>query len=427
MSAYETKSMEELRDLERSLEQQYAVCKERKLKLDMSRGKPCPEQLDLSSGLLDAVNSAGGWIARDGTDARNYGGLDGLPETKELFAELLDVRPEEILVGGTSSLTLMHDTVARAMLHGVRGSELPWSRLPKVKFLCPSPGYDRHFAICELFGIEMVVIDLVEGGPDMDRVEALAAEDDSIKGIWCVPKYSNPDGGTYSDETVGRLASMKTKAADFRVFWDDAYTVHHLTDRPDPLRNMLEACKDAGNADRVFIFSSTSKISFSGAGVAVMAASVDNLNTIRKQLSVQTIGPDKLNQLRHVKFFQTKPRVLEHMAMHADILRPKFELILLTLEAELGGKRIATWTKPNGGYFISLNTLDGCAKEVVRLAAEAGVTLTQAGATFPYGHDPRDRNIRIAPSYPSLAELERALEVLCLCVRLVSVKRLLAG
>lgn len=427
MSAYETKSMEELRDLERSLEQQYAVCKERKLKLDMSRGKPCPEQLDLSGGLLDAVNSVGGWIARDGTDARNYGGLDGLPETKELFAELLDVRPEEILVGGTSSLTLMHDTVARAMLHGVRGSELPWSRLPKVKFLCPSPGYDRHFAICDLFGIEMIVIDLVEGGPDMDRVEALVADDDSIKGIWCVPKYSNPDGGTYSDETVGRLASMKTKAADFRVFWDDAYTVHHLTDRPDPLRNMLEACKDAGNADRVFIFSSTSKISFSGAGVAVMAASVDNLNTIRKQLSVQTIGPDKLNQLRHVKFFQTKARVLEHMAKHADILRPKFELILRTLEAELGGKRIATWTKPNGGYFISLNTLDGCAKEVVRLAAEAGVTLTQAGATFPYGHDPRDRNIRIAPSYPSLAELERALEVLCLCVRLVSVKRLLAG
>lgn len=411
--------------LNESLLEKYEGCKSRNLSLDMSRGKPCPEQLDLSDGMLDCLSSRDGLKAQDGTDARNYGGLDGLPETKELFSQLLEVSPLEIMTGGNSSLAMMHDSISRAMLHGVYGSKTPWGKLPAVRFLCPSPGYDRHFAICELFHIEMIVVDMLDDGPDMVQIEKLVEEDDSIKGIWCVPKYSNPDGITYSDEVVDRLASMKTRAPDFRIFWDDAYIVHHLTDKPDSLKNILAACKSAGNPDRVFVFSSTSKISYSGSGVAVMAASQDNLNFIRKQLSVQTIGPDKLNQLRHVRFFKNCEHILGHMAKHAEILRPKFELILNILESELGGNEIASWKSPNGGYFISLNTLDGCAQAVVRMAAEAGVTLTKAGATFPYGKDPRDRNIRIAPSYPSLSELKSAIEVLCLCVQIVSIKKLL--
>ncbi|MCX8132176.1 MAG: aminotransferase class I/II-fold pyridoxal phosphate-dependent enzyme, partial [Clostridia bacterium] len=318
-------------------------------------------------------------------------------------------------------------SIARALLLGVLGSEEPWGKLPAVKFLCPSPGYDRHFAICELFGIEMITIDLKHDGPDMDTVEKLVAEDEAIKGIWCVPKYSNPFGITYSDEVVDRLAKMKTAADDFRIFWDNAYAVHHLTDKHDQLKNILTACKDAGNADRVFMFTSTSKITFPGAGVAAMAASENNINFIRKQLSIQTIGPDKINQLRHIKFLKNMKDVEAQMKKHAAIIGPKFDAVLEILEAELGGKDIAWWNKPNGGYFISLNTMEGCAKAVYELASEAGVTLTKVGATYPYGKDPKDRNIRIAPTFPTLEELRKAIEILCICVQIVSAQKVLAA
>jgi DNA-binding transcriptional MocR family regulator len=324
-------------------------------------------------------------------------------------------------------LNMMYDAIARAMMLGVVGSDTPWGKLPKVKFLCPSPGYDRHFAICELMGIEMIIIEMKQDGPDMDAVEALVANDDSIKGMWCVPKYSNPDGITYSDKIVDRLAKMNTKAKDFRIFWDNAYAIHHLSDKPDQLKNILTASKDAGNADRVFIFSSTSKISFPGAGVAVMAASESNISLIKKQLTIQTIGPDKLNQLRHIHYFRDMKTVEAHMKKHAAIIGPKFAAALDILETELSGKEIAWWNKPNGGYFISLNTMEGCAKEVFDMAGKAGVTLTTVGATFPYGKDPKDRNIRIAPTFPTLAELRKAIEILCICVQLVSAKKILAA
>lgn len=414
-------------ELEKGLLARYEEYKSRKLKLDMSRGKPCTEQLDLSVGMLDILKTDEALRASDGTDLRNYGGLDGIPEAKELFSQMLGVQSDEIIIGGNSSLNMMHDTISRAMLHGVADSECPWGKLPAVKFICPSPGYDRHFAICELFGIEMIVVDMLPDGPDMNRVEELVREDGAIKGIWCVPKYSNPDGITYSDDVVDRLAGMQTKSGDFRIFWDDAYTVHHLTDKPDRLKSILDACKAAGHPDRAFVFSSTSKITFPGAGVAMMAASVRNVSAIRKQLSVQTIGPDKINQMRHVRFFGGMDGIRAHMEKHAAIIKPKFEAVLAILEAELGGKEIATWNKPNGGYFISLNTPDGCAQAVVKLAAEAGVTLTSAGATYPYGNDPRDRNIRIAPTLPPLEELKTAIEVLALCVQLASVRKRLDG
>ncbi|WP_127531121.1 aminotransferase class I/II-fold pyridoxal phosphate-dependent enzyme [Paenibacillus kobensis] len=410
-----------------ALKEKYAGYKHQAMKLDMSRGKPSPEQLELSISMLDIVTSRDRLTAMDGTDCLNYGGVDGIPEAKQWFASMLGVRSNEIIIGGNSSLTMMHDTLSRAMLHGVRGSEQPWGKLPAVKFLCPSPGYDRHFAICELLNIEMITVDMLQDGPDMDAVEQLVSQDDTIKGMWCVPKYSNPEGITYSDETVDRLANMTTKAADFRIFWDNAYAVHDLTDQPDHLKNMLDACTDAGNADRVFMFCSTSKVTFPGAGVAAMAASVDNVNAIRKQLAVQTIGPDKINQLRHVRFLQDLDHLREHMKQHAAILKPKFDLVLNKLESELGGNNIAAWNRPNGGYFISLNTWDGCAKAVVQMAAEAGVTLTEAGATFPYGNDPRDRNIRIAPSFPSLNELEKSIEVLCICIQLASINKILTA
>jgi DNA-binding transcriptional MocR family regulator len=354
MNDYSTLSAAERTELELSLQQQYDGYKNRKLKLDMSRGKPCPEQLDLSMPMLDMVSSEDHLKAADGTDLRNYGGVDGIPEAKELFSRLLEVSTKEIIIGGNSSLNLMHDTISRAMLHGVYGSEAPWSKLPVVKFLCPSPGYDRHFAICELFNIEMIVVDMLQDGPDMDTVERLVREDESIKGIWCVPKYSNPEGTTYSDQVVDKLAAMPVKAADFRIFWDDAYIVHHLSDRPDPLKNMLAACKAAGNPDRVFIFGSTSKISFPGSGISVMAASEANTGLIKKQLSIQTIGPDKINQLRHVRFFENLDRIKAHMDEHAVIIKPKFDMVLSKLESELGGKYIASWNKPtmkiNFGY-----------------------------------------------------------------------------
>ena len=415
-------------DLKQTLDQlqkRYDEFKNRKLKLDMSRGKPCPEQLDLSMGMLDCVGSKDSAKASDGTDCRNYGVLDGILEAKQLFAEMLEVSPNDIIIGGNSSLNMMYDTIARALAFGVVGSQKPWGKLPVVKFLCPSPGYDRHFAICQLFGIEMIVIDMKSDGPDMDAVESLVAEDESIKGIWCVPKYSNPDGITYSDEVVDRLAKMKTKASDFRIFWDNAYAVHHLTDKPDILKDIMTACKEANNSDRVFIFSSTSKISFPGVGVAVMAASEGNVSLIKKQLTIQTIGPDKINQLRHVRFFKDLDGIKKQMEEHAAILRPKFDAALNILDSELGDKNIAWWNKPNGGYFISLNVVDGCAKTVVNMAAEAGVILTSTGATYPYGKDPRDRNIRIAPTFPPLDELKNAIEVLCICVQIACIKKII--
>nr|WP_206107141.1 aminotransferase class I/II-fold pyridoxal phosphate-dependent enzyme [Paenibacillus favisporus] len=417
---------DELRREQARLQAEYEAYRRLNLKLDMSRGKPCPEQLQLSNEMLDVLPSGEELRAEDGTDCRNYGGLDGLPEAKRFFAEMLGVQSSEVIVQGNSSLNLMYDALARAMLFGVLGSEQPWSRLPSVKFLCPSPGYDRHFAICEQLNIEMITVDMTPEGPDMDAVERLVAEDDSIKGIWCVPKYSNPGGITYSDETVERLARMKTRTGDFRIFWDDAYTVHHLTSRHDELKNMLEACSNAGNPDRVFIFASTSKVTFPGSGVAALAASRDNLSHLKKQLSVQTIGPDKVNQLRHIRFLKDMEHLGRHMEEHAAIIKPKFDLVLNKLESGIGSKDIASWSKPSGGYFISLDTMDGCAREVVQRAAEAGVTLTPAGATYPYGRDPRDRNIRIAPTYPSLEELAQAIDILCVCVQLVSIDRILA-
>jgi DNA-binding transcriptional MocR family regulator len=391
----------------------------------MSRGKPGADQLDLSLAVLDCINSSESCKASDGTDCRNYGLLDGIPEAKRLFAEMLEVDPTEIIIGGNSSLNMMYDTIARAYTHGLLGSEKPWCRLEKVKFLCPSPGYDRHFAVCEHFGFELIPVEMRADGPDMDVVERLVAQDEAVKGIWCVPKYSNPEGITYSDEVVDRFAALRPKAKDFRIFWDNAYCVHHLTDTPDPLKNILEACRRNGNEDTVFIFGSTSKISFPGSGVAMMAASQANIKFIEKQLTIQTIGPDKLNQLRHVRFFQNMDGMRAHMSRHAEILRPKFEAVQEGLESELGGTGLAQWSNPNGGYFVSLNTPDGCAKETVRLCAGAGVKLTPAGATFPYGIDPRDRNIRIAPTFPPVDELKKAIALLGLCVKIAGVGKLL--
>ncbi len=423
MIYYESLSRDDLKNEIEALENRYNAFKEQKLKLDMTRGKPCSDQLDICMDMLD-MPSKELRKAADGTDCLNYGVLDGLPEAKALFAEMLEVNTNEIIIGGNSSLNLMYDTIARAMSLGVMGCT-PWSKQEKVKFLCPSPGYDRHFAICELFGIEMIVVDMKQDGPDMDAVEKLVSEDETIKGIWCVPKYSNPDGITYSDEVVNRFAALKPKANDFRIFWDNAYCVHHLSDKPDMLKNILTACKEAGNENMVYIFASTSKISFPGAGVAVMASSSDNINSIKKSLTIQTIGHDKVNQLRHVKYFKDLDGINLHMKKHAVILKPKFDMVLEILDKELGGKEIASWNKPNGGYFISLNTMDNCAQEVAKLAQEAGVALTKAGATYPYGKDPLDRNIRIAPTMPPVEELKKAIEIFAICIQLVSAKKFL--
>ncbi|WP_371364649.1 Putative aminotransferase [Sporomusa rhizae] len=425
MTTLEKMNNTQLQQYLSSLSHSYEEVQAQKLKLDMSRGKPCPEQLDLSAGLMNCLSGAD-YKAANGTDCRNYGGLDGIPETKELLAWFLEVRPEEVIVGGNSSLTMMYDLIAKAMLHKIPGSQAPWSKLPQVKFLCPSPGYDRHFAICENLGIEMITINYQSDGPDMDEVEKLVATDPAIKGIWCVPKYSNPTGITYSDAVVKRLAAMPTKATDFRIFWDNAYTVHHLTDTRAPLLNILEACRQAGNPDRVFEFTSTSKISFPGAGIAMLASSEANVNWLKKQINIQTIGPDKLNQLRHVRFFKDQAGIENHMRKHAAILKPKFDLVLEILESKLGDKNLASWSKPQGGYFISLDTLPGCAQKVVAKAAAAGVMLTPAGATFPYGKDPEDKNIRISPSFPPLSELQQAMELLTLCIELVSAEQELA-
>jgi aspartate/methionine/tyrosine aminotransferase len=414
-----------LRATSADLEARYAAFQAKKLSLDMTRGKPCSEQLDLAAPLLTILGPAD-YKAEDGTDCRNYGGLDGLPEAKRLFADFMEVAPSEILVGDNSSLALMHESMARALSHGVPGGDGAWSRGP-AKFLCPSPGYDRHYAICEHFGVEMITVEMNDHGPDMDKVEALVAADPSIKGMWLVPKYGNPTGITCSAEVVQRLACMKTAAKDFRLFWDNAYAHHHLVDAPPALENILEACKAAGNPDRPLLFGSTSKISFASAGIAVMAGSEKNVGWLRGHRSKATIGPDKLTQLRHVRFFKNMDGVHAHMKKHAAILKPKFEAVDRVLSRELGPKGLAglaTWTRPLGGYFVSLDTLDGLARTVVKMVADAGVKMTEAGAAFPYGKDPRDRNIRIAPSLPKLPEIETAMEVLAVCVQRASLQKL---
>lgn len=425
MKPYREMSKEELASLKEQLEAVYKEYQGKNLSLNMARGKPCKEQLDLSLPMMDVLNSSSDYISADG-DVRNYGILTGIQEAKELMGAMMDAPAENIVMYGNASLTLMFDTVSRAWTHGVCGST-PWCKLDKVKFLCPVPGYDRHFAITQYFGIEMINIPMTPTGPDMDMVEKLVASDDSIKGIWCVPKYSNPQGISYSDQTVRRFARLKPAAPDFRIYWDNAYTIHHLYDMDqDHLIEILAECKRAGNPDMVYKFASTSKISFPGSGIAAIAASQNNLVDIKKQLRIQTIGHDKVNQLRHVRFFGDIHGMVEHMKKHADILRPKFEAVLETLDRELEGLGIGTWTTPKGGYFIAFDSLDGCAKAIVAKCKKAGLVMTGAGATYPYGKDPHDSNIRIAPSYPPLNDLKQAMELFALCVKLVSVEKLLS-
>ena len=425
MTAYKDLTKEELLELKSGLQAQFEEVKARGLKLDMSRGKPAAAQLNLSMEMMNILNSGTDLVCEDGVDCRNYGGLDGIAEAKQLLADMMEVPKDNVIVFGNSSLNVMYDTVARSMTHGVMGST-PWCKLDKVKFLCPVPGYDRHFAITEHFGIEMINVPMTATGPDMDLVEKLVSEDPAIKGIWCVPKYSNPQGITYSDETVYRFANLKPAAEDFRIFWDNAYCVHHLyEDKQDYLLEILMECKKAGNQDMVYKFSSTSKISFPGSGIAAIAASDANLADIRNMMKVQTIGHDKVNQLRHVRFFKDIHGIVEHMKKHADIMRPKFETVINTLERELGGLEIGSWIAPRGGYFISFDAMEGCAKAIVAKAKEAGLVMTGAGATFPYGKDPKDSNIRIAPSYPTPEELAVAAEIFVLSVKLVSIDKLL--
>ncbi|HNX63798.1 MAG TPA: aminotransferase [Oscillospiraceae bacterium] len=405
----------------------YEEFKSKNLKLDMSRGKPGADQLTLSMPMMNVLDENSDMNTENGLDVRNYGLLDGIPEAKKLFSQMIEVSEDEIFIGGNSSLNLMYDTVARAMLYGTVGSEKPWAKEEKVKFLAPVPGYDRHFGVTESLGIELINVPMTENGPDMDIVEKLVSEDASIKGIWCVPMYSNPEGITYSDETVRRFAALKPKAPDFRIFWDNAYCIHHLNDTPDKLLNIMNECKKNGTENMVYIFGSTSKVTFAGAGIAFMGQSKENLAHMKKIVGMQTIGFDKINQHRHVKYFKDMNGINEHMKKHAKIIAPKFSVVLEMLEKEIAPLGILEWKKPNGGYFISVDTLDGCAKKVVQLCKEAGVVLTGAGATFPYGIDPRDRNIRIAPTYPPVHELELAMELFCICVKLASAEKLILG
>ena len=406
------------------LQEQYDAYKARGLKLDMSRGKPGPEQLDLTLDMLECVNEREGYKTAGGVDTRNYGLLDGIPEVKSLFGDILGMEPANIIVGGNSSLNLMFDYIAGAYAKGVCGHQ-PWILQGAVKFLCPAPGYDRHFAVTEYFGLELIPVEMTETGPDMDAVERLV-QDPLVKGIWGGPMYSNPDGITYSDDTVRRLAALRPAAEDFRIMWDNAYCLHHLSDEGDTLLNIYKEAEARGNEDIVMMFASTSKISFPGSGVAAMAGSPRNIADVKSRMTIQTIGHDKLNMLRHVRYFKNIDGVKAHMKKHAAILRPKFEVVLTTLEKELGGKDIARWHNPRGGYFVSVNLMDGCAKETVRLLKEAGVVMTGAGATYPYGKDPKDSNIRIAPTYPPLDELKVAMELFCICAELAAAKKLLA-
>lgn len=427
MKAYKEMTKEELEQEVVALKAQYKKYQEMDLHLNMARGKPCKEQLDLSMGMMDVLNSDEDLTCEDGTDCRNYGVLTGIEEAKVLIGDMMENNPDNIIIFGNSSLNVMYDTIARAYTHGIMGNT-PWCKLDKVKWLCPVPGYDRHFGITEHFGMKMIPIPMNENGPDMDLVEKYVSEDPAVKGIWCVPKYSNPTGISYSDEVVCKFARLKPAAADFRIFWDNAYGIHHLyedADRQDYLVEILAECKKAGNPDMVYKFASTSKITFPGSGLAAMATSLNNLEDITKTMTHQTIGHDKVNQLRHVRFFGDIHGMTEHMKKHAEIIRPKFEAVEEILDTELSGLGIAKWTIPNGGYFISFDALDGCAKKIVEKAKKAGVLMTDAGATWPYHNDPKDSNIRVAPTYPPLEDLKTAATLFALCVKLVSAKKIL--
>lgn len=418
-------SREELKALIASEQKKLDHWSDMDLTLDLTRGKPNQAQLDLSSGMLSIISDRGDCFSASGLDCRNYGILDGLPETKKLFSDLLGLPAKNILVLGNSSLNVMYDTIVRAMLFGVAGGHEPWCRQGRIKFICPSPGYDRHFTICREMGIEMVPVKMNDDGPDMNEVYNIACSDPSVKGMWCVPKFSNPEGITYSDEVVEQIAMMKPAAPDFRIFWDNAYVVHELYDENVPLANIFELAKQYGTEDNIFYFASTSKITFPGSGLAIMAASDKNLEQIRPIIATQTIGYDKINQMRHVKFFKDADGIRAHMRLHAAILRPKFELVENKFEENLGGLGIAHWTKPRGGYFISLYVNNGCARRVYQLARSVGVTLTTAGSTYPYGRDPYDANLRIAPSYPELDELSQAIEILCSCIKVACAEKIL--
>lgn len=426
MKAYKDLTKDELLTLKAALEVEYKEMESKGLNLNMARGKPGYSQLELCMPMLDVVNSSSDMRTMMGNDTRNYGDLDGIGECRRLMAYMLEVEKDNVLVGGNSSLNLMFDTVSRSFTHGVNGST-PWYKLDKVKFLCPVPGYDRHFRITEEFGIEMINIPLHEDGPDMDLVEEYVNNDPAVKGIWCVPKYSNPTGISYSDEVVLRFANLKPAAEDFRIYWDNAYGIHHLyEDTQDKILNILEECKKAGNPNMVYIFCSTSKISFPGSGVSAIASSLENIEFIESHMTVQTIGHDKINQLRHARFFKDIDGLNAHMKKHADVIRPKFAAVLDTLEAELSGLGIGSWIKPRGGYFISFDSMPGCAKAIVAKCKALGVVMTDAGATYPYGKDPQDSNIRIAPTFPSIEEMQVASKVFVLCVKLCSVNKLLA-
>lgn len=428
MKAYKELSKAELLELEGKLNQEYADAKAKGISLNMARGKPSEAQLDLSMDMMDVLHASCTLQSIDGTDCRNYGVLDGLTEAKELMAGMINAKAENMIVCGNASLPIMYDTVSRSMTHGVCGST-PWCKLEKIKWLCPVPGYDRHFAITEHFGIEMIPVPMNEQGPDMDMVEQYVNGDESVKGIWCVPKYANPTGISYSDEVVKRFAALEPAASDFRIYWDNAYAQHHLFREPekqDEILDILSECEKKGKPDMVFEFCSTSKVTFAGAGIAAVAASKNNLAWFKESMTIQTIGYDKINQLRHVAYFKNIEGMKAHMMKQADLLRPKFEAVLNVFEQQLKDAQIGIWTVPKGGYFISFDAMDGCAKEIVSLCKEAGVTLTGAGATYPYKNDPKDSNIRIAPSYPTSEEMEMAAQLFVLCVKLASVRKLLA-
>lgn len=424
MEDYTKMSQDELLEEKAKVEALYKEYQDKGLKLDMSRGKPSSDQLDKCMPILDAFTSKDDYHASNGFDTRNYGLVDGLPEAKELMAGIMDTNPENVIISGNASLNIMYDCVSRAYSFGIMGST-PWCKLDKVKFLCPVPGYDRHFGVTEVFGIEMINIPMKDDGPDMDMVEKLVGEDEAVKGIWCVPKFSNPGGIVYSDEVVRRFANLKPKAKDFRIYWDNAYAVHYLYDEVIDMPDIIAECEKAGNADMVYEFCSTSKISFAGGGISAMAASKANLDDIKKTLTKQTIGPDKINQLRHVRYFKDKNGILEHMKVLATELRPRFELVIKILDEELKGKGAGTYNAPRGGYFVAYNANEGCATRIVELAKEAGVVLTGAGAPFPYHKDPKDSVIRIAPSYPSMKDLEEAAKIFCVCVKLATIEKLL--
>ena len=424
MSTITSLSKEELTRRLAACQEAYTAYKARGLKLDMSRGKPSPDQLDISMDVLDAVCYREGAVTEGGVDTRNYGILDGITEAKALFADILDVPADTVIVGGNSSLNMMFDYITQAMVSGLCGGE-PWMNCAERKFLCPVPGYDRHFAITQRYGFEMIPVPMTENGPDMDMVERLV-QDPTVKGIWCVPMYSNPDGITYSDETVRRFARLAPAASDFRIMWDNAYCMHHLTDTPDTLLNLYAEAAEVGNEDMVVQFISTSKISFPGAGVAAMAASPKNVADIKARMTIQTIGHDKINMLRHTRYFKNAEGVREHMKRHAAILRPKFAIVLDTLAERLGDTGLARWHSPCGGYFVSVQLMNGTATETVRLLKEAGVVLTGAGATYPYGNDPYDSNLRIAPSYLSQEELKTAMEMFCICAEIACLTKLLS-